>query len=94
MPRKPTESKLAENIAAKIINLETEARISVSKGCFDRDYILNSILQKIRQLEWMGMSTKEAWFSYYRVQEIDGNNGKEVDKRARQRTKKLDKSIT
>ena len=83
---KPTKSRLAENIMAKVETLEKQALTAMKKGVFDRDYYLNLILQKAEQLQWhnkpeMGEKVLDV---YQTVQEY-GYDGVYVDEQARKR---------
>ena len=55
---------------AKIKGLQSGAKIKISKNCWDRDYTLDLILQKIEQLNWHAKEelVKEAFEIYKEVQ--------------------------
>ena len=83
---KPTRSRLAENIMAKVETLEKQALTAMKKGVFDRDYYLNLILQKAEQLQWHNKPemVEQVLDVYQTVQEY-GYDGIYVDENARKR---------
>lgn len=83
---KPTKSRLAENIMAKVETLEKQALTAMKKGVFDRDYYLNLILQKAEQLKWHNKPelVEQVLDVYQTVQEY-GYDGVYVDENARKR---------